>query len=260
MELNLKGKVVAVTGASTGIGRAVAVAFAKEGCKVAVCARGKSGSIDEIRKEFEENGWELFVGTADVSDVTQITAFADDVVKTYGRLDVWVNNVSRQEKTSLLEETKEGWDGLVATNITSVVFGMQAAARYMKEQGGGVILNTSSFAASMPSAYKASYAASKCAVDSLTRSAAGEFGPFGIRVCGVAPASTRTPLAMKSGRDFTQAVKKNAIARMGEPEECANAFVFLASDAASYITGTTLDVTGGKMVIQDCEKAAEERR
>lgn len=259
MNLNLENKVVAITGGSSGIGKATAEAFAAEGSLVAVCARSVD-KLEAMKKDFEDKGFRLFTMSVDVNSKESIYAFAAAVVREYGRLDVWINNVGANTEKSVLEMDDETWDGIMKTNVNSYLYGTQAAARQMKQTGGGAIVNTSSIASIIPSVYKSSYGVSKYAVNGLTRISAGELAPFGIRVNGVAPGSTNTPLAQKVGRDYSKLLKSNAIQRLAEPEEIANAFVFLASDAASYITGVTLEVSGGKFLLQDTDRAYQEMR
>lgn len=259
MELNLKDKVVVVTGGSSGIGKATAEAFAAEGSRVAICARSRD-KLEAVQKEFEDKGYDLFIMSVDVSSKEAVYAFAAAVVRKFGRIDVWINNVGINKDMSVLEMDEKTWDDVMKANVSSYLYGTQAAAKQMKQTGGGAIVNTSSIASIIPSIYKSSYGVSKYAVNGFTRISAGELAPFGIRVNGVAPGSTNTPLAQKTGRDYSKLLKSNAIQRLAEPEEIANAFVFLASDAASYITGVTLEVSGGKFLLQDCNRAYQEQR
>lgn len=259
MDLHLKDKVVAITGGSEGIGYATTKGFLEEGSKVAICGRNAQ-KLEKAKKELGEMGYEVLTVQADVGKAEDIKAFADRVVEEYGTIDVWINNVSRLVEKSILETTPEFWDDIMKTNLGSVVFGTKAAAEVMKESGGGAIINTSSVASILPSVYKSSYGAPKFAVTAFTQISAGELAPFGIRVNAVAPGSTNTTMARNSGRDYSKLTKSHCIQRLGEPEEIANAFLFLASDRASFITGIVLPVTGGKGILQDSDKAYQEMR
>lgn len=259
MDMHLKNKVVVVTGGSAGIGKAVALGFAREGAKVAICARNPN-KLQAVQDEFKALGYELYAKSVDVAESQAIGDFADDVAAHYGRIDIWINNVGMHIDCSILETRAERWNDVMIANVNSCFFGIQAAAKHMKETGGGTIINTSSVASKLPSAYKSAYGTSKYAVNGLTQASAGELAPFGIRVNAVAPGSTNTEMAKKSGKDYSKALKVNAIQRLAEPEEIANAYLFLASDAASYITGEVLHVDGGKFVIQDCENAFKQKR
>ncbi|MDR3565688.1 MAG: SDR family NAD(P)-dependent oxidoreductase [Negativicutes bacterium] len=253
MDLGLKDKVVVITGGATGIGLAGALAFAGEGCRVALCGR----SIEKIAaatREFTAKGYELFAETADVSSEEDLKAFAGQVFKKFGRIDVWINNAGISPKARLIDMSGDEWDEVMRTNLKGVFLGSQIAARYMKESGGGVILNASSFASVMPSATSGAYAAAKAGVTSLTRSLAAEFARYGIRVVAYIPGVVATDINRKkieeTGRQLLAQISLN---RFGKTEEVAKVLVFLASDAASYITGTAIEITGGKFCIQNPE-------
>ena len=251
MDLGLSGKVVVITGGSAGIGKACALAFAAEGCKLAVCGRG-ADKLTAMKREFEASRYPLFTSTADVSQEQDVERFALEVNKHYGRIDVWLNNAGTYLVKPIVEMSADEWDDHMRTNLKSVFLGTKAAARYMKPNGGGVILNASSYAAVIPSAGTGAYAASKSAILSLTRATAGELAPFGIRVNAYIPGVILTELNRERAQKFGPQLKAQvAQHRLGEPEEIAPAVVFLASSAANYVTGTAMEISGGKLAIQN---------
>ena len=257
MELNLQDKVVVVTGGGTGIGKAVANAFAKEGCKLAICDISAQ-NLENVQKEFKDAGYELFTKLVDVSKHEEVQAFADDVSAHYGKMDVWVNNAGVLPYAFLLEMDPAEWKRVMEINLDSVFFGIQAAGRHMKESGGGVILNTSSFGGKLSTTRRAPYAASKRGINALVELAAGELAPYNIRVNGVAPGSIETAMqAARPAEERKKSVSRIALHRACTPEELALTYVFLGSDAASYITGTVVEVDGGKVCVQDPESAWE---
>ena len=255
MELNLQDKVVVVTGGGTGIGKAVANAFAKEGCKIAICDISMQ-NLENAHKEFKDAGYEIFTKLVDVSKYEEVQGFADDVCAHYRKMDVWVNNAGILPNAFILDMDPVEWKRVMEVNLDSVFWGIQAAGRHMKESGGGVILNTSSFGGKISTTRRAPYTASKTGVNALVKLAAGELAPYNIRVNGVAPGSIET--AMQSTRpaeERKKSVSRVALQRACTPEELALTYVFLGSNAASYITGTVVEVDGGKVCIQDPESA-----
>ena len=147
MDLKLEGKVVLITGGATGIGKASALAFLKESCKVAICGRTEA-KLDHTVQEFQEKGYEVVGGTADAANAVEMNAFADMVVRKYGSIDVWINNAGiYPQRKALLDTTEDEWDETFRINLKSVFIGTKIAATHMKKQGKGVILNASSFAA-----------------------------------------------------------------------------------------------------------------
>lgn len=253
MDLGLVQKVVVITGGATGIGLAAALAFAAEGARVAICSRG-SEKLTAASQLFAEKGYELFAQAVDVSVESELQNFVDHVYDHFGRIDVWVNNAGISPKVRLIDMTGEEWDTLMRTNLRAVFLGSQFAAKLMRQHGGGVILNASSYASVMPSATSGAYAAAKSGVVSLTRSLSAELAPFGIRVIAYIPGIIATEINKKRMEQFgTQMLSQIALQRWGKTEEVANVLVFLASDKASYITGTAIEITGGKFSIQNPE-------
>lgn len=181
-------------------------------------------------------------------------AFADAVVSRFGTIDVWINNAGINVGKRLMEITPEDWQQTVAVNLSGVLFGTQIAARAMGEKGG-VILNASSFASLIPSVGGTMYGATKAAVSNMTKTMAAELAPQHIRVNAYIPGIIDTPMNAERIADDANHALINAIAlhRVGTADEMAQALIFLASDQASYITGTAIEVSGGKYAVQNSE-------
>lgn len=253
MKTNLSDKVVVVTGGASGIGLGIAQAFLDEDCRVAICDINEQ-TLGEVSKQFQAAGVSFFCKKVDVSKHEEVLSFADDVVTHFGRIDVWINNAGIFSSKALLEETIDSWNRVIQVNLNSCFSGTQAAAKYMKESGGGVIINTSSYSSIIPAGKRSAYVASKYAINGFTRISAGELAPYNIRVNAVAPGSIETPMQKKIGRtpeEKEKLVSKIALRRTCQPEELASVYLFLASDAASYITADVIEVSGGKISLQD---------
>lgn len=251
MDLKLAGKVVLITGGATGIGKAAAMSFLKEGCKVAICGRTKS-KIDNAVEEFKEKGYGILGGVADAGNSAAIAGFAHQVAQQYGGIDIWINNAGIYPQRAFMEMTEEEWDETFRINVKSVFLGTRIAAVHMKKQGKGVILNASSFASLIPSAGSSAYAATKSAVSSFTRTSAAELAPFNIRVVAYIPGMIRSEMTepvIATKRQFL--TDQVALGRLGEPEDIADMLVFLASDSAGYVTGNAIEISGGKFCVQN---------
>ena len=247
MDLGLHSKAVVVTGGSKGIGYAAAEAFLKEGAKVAICAR----HLDELKEAADKLSaiGEVYYEAIDVSRAEDTYTFAKNVHDRFGSLDVWVNNVGTTGFKKGEEYDDEEIDLMTGVCFKSVVFGCQAAFRYMKDQGHGAIVNISSLAARCPSAGRSTlYGPLKSAVNNLTNTFAGEYCAHNVRVVCLMPGFTETPLmkanVSQAELDYTKSV--TLLNRMAQPEEIAKPIVFLASDAASYMTATAVEVSGGR--------------
>ena len=241
----LTDKIAVVTGASRGIGREIAVTLASKGAVVIVNYNGSAARAEEVVKEIEEAGGKAEAVQCNVSEFAKSAELMDYVVKKYGRVDILVNNAGVSESTPFTEYTEEAFDKVMDLNVKGVFNATRAASECMIARGSGVILSTSSMVSLYGQPSGIAYPASKFAVNGLTVSLARELGPKGIRVNAVAPGITET--------DMMKAVPKSVIEpmiaqiplrRLGQPEDIANAFVFLASDEASYITGVVLSVDG----------------
>ena len=249
-ELGLEGKVVVITGGSSGIGLATAMEFARQKAKVAICGRSLK-KLEEAKAQAKEQGLDFYIEALDVCDKEKLFAFGDHVCQQYGRLDVWMNNAGIAITKPLLEFTDEEWDAVIGLNLTSVFHGCQYAARKMIEYGnGGLILNAGSFQSLMPAAAAAPYGASKAGVVNLSRSLAGELAAHHIRVLSYIPGVICTPMA-DDWMNETNQIQNIPSSRYGRPEDLANALVFLASQKAEYINGVHVDVTGGKFCVQN---------
>lgn len=255
MNLGLKGKTVVITGGTSGIGKEAARQFLAEGCRVAVCGRSQR-RLDTMAAECA--GMPLLLRSVDVTDAAALDQFGQEALERFGRVDVWINNAGLSDPMPFEQADEAAFDRMVAVNLKAVFFGSQTAARLMrvtgpdKGQSGGVILNTSSFTSVIPTAGKALYGATKAAVSSLTRTLAAELAADGIRVVSIIPGYIRTEMTEENiSRNGAWLVSNITANRLGTPEDMAGAFVFLASDAAGYITGTELQVAGGKLCVQN---------
>ena len=248
----LEGKVALVTGGTSGIGRASAVLFAKEGAKVALTGR-RAAEGEAVVAEIVVAGGEAIFIQADLSQTDTIPGVVAEVVAKYGRLDAAFNNAGVSGGGPLDTLTEGVWDKVVDTNLKAAFFCLQAEAAQMKRQGGGgSIVFNGSVLASIALPGTSIYSASKGGVVSLARAAAVELGPVGIRVNSINPSITRTP--MTEGRIVTDADGKTShpyaagipLGRLAEPEEMAEVALFLLSDRASYVNGQAIVVDGGQ--------------
>ena len=240
--------VILITGALTGIGRAAAIAFAREGANVVVT--GRRDEVGEaLAEELRTLGSEAEFINADVRDEDAVRAMVDQTVARFGRLDVAVNNAGTEGRPSpITDQTAETYNATFDTNVLGVILSMKHQVRVMKEQGNGNIINISSTYGHEGAAGASVYVGSKHAVEGITKSVALEVAPSGIRVNGVAPGPTDTGMLTRfTGTSENKAalVTEVPMARLGLSEELAEAIVFIASDKASYITGHILNVDGG---------------
>lgn len=258
MELNLKDKSVVITGGATGIGKACALEYLKEGAKVSICNRTQE-KLDKAKAEFAELGYEIDAYQTDVGNVDELKAMAAAVVEKNGGIDVWVNNAGIDIHYKALDFPVEVYDQIMRTNVYAVFEGSRIAANYMKEAGnGGVIINIESYTVKIPHTEGSVYAASKAAVGSFTKSFAANLAPYGIRVVGIIPGMIETDIAREAiavNRDLYTA--NIAMQRLGQPEDLAKPVVFLSSDCAAYISGVEIEIAGGKYAVQNSRYAWE---
>ena len=245
----LQGKAAIVTGGTRGIGFSVVKKFLEHGAKVALLG-SRQETVDKALWQIKEEDanaevvgyWPDLMNAEEVNDVFM------KVKELYGSLDILVNNAGVSARDSFYDYKPEEFKKVIDLNLNSVFLCAQTAAKIMKEQGGGVILNTSSMVSLYGQPVGVGYPASKFAVNGLTKSLARELGKDQIRVNAVAPGVTRTDMVAALPEEMVQRLTATIpLGRVGEPEDVANAFVFLASDMASYVTGEILSVDGAAM-------------
>lgn len=239
-----KHRITLVTGAGSGIGRAVAVELAQAGDFVLLVCRTQSNAAETLRQIKEVNGQGRIL-LCDLADLKQIDRMMQTVAQDYGHLDVLVNNAGISNTYTIEQITEDEWDRMLATNLKAPFFLCQHASGLMQPQGYGRIVNLSSIAGERGAYFSGiHYAASKGGLLALTKSLALRGAPFGITVNAVSPGTADTPMSRAEG------IPDDGIplGRAATPEEVAHAVCFLASDAAAYITGVTLDVNGGQLM------------
>lgn len=245
----LQGKVAVVTGGTRGIGYAVVETFLKNGATV-VLFGSRQETVDKAlgRLKGENPDWPVTGAAPDLTDYAAVEAALRAVAETYGHLDIMVNNAGISAREPLYQYDPAAFDNIIRLNVNAVFNACRAVAPIMKEQGGGCILNTSSMVSLYGQPAGVGYPTSKFAVNGLTKSLARELGRDNIRVNAVAPGVTRTDMVAALPPEMLARVAAPIpLGRVGEPQEVANAFLFLASDLASYITGTVLSVDGAAM-------------
>lgn len=245
-------KVAIVTGGSLGIGAAIVRRLAREGYAVTLDYHTHNDAANGIAQEINTGGGRALVVQADVSSVRDIANLVTQTVSHFGRLDLLVNNAGIEQRIPFLQTPEAAWDQQVAVDLKGPYFAAQAAARQMVAQGGGgCIINVSSVHEDIPMVGNAVYCAAKGGLRMLTRTLANELATYGIRIANIGPGAVATPINAATLADpaKTQALLAEIpLKRIGQPDDIANAVAWLASDQASYITGTTLFVDGGLMV------------
>jgi len=238
-------KVAIVTGASRGIGFAIAEAFAKAGYHLAICAT-REATVNASADKLKALGAEVLPVVVDVTDGAAVRAFVQETVKHFGRLDVLVNNAGITKDGLAMRMKVEDWQAVIDTNLTSVFHASQAVLKPMMKARAGRIINISSVVASMGNPGQLNYCASKGGIDAMTRSLAHEVGSRGITVNAIAPGFIATAMTDELGDDAKKTLESRIpLGRLGAPEDIAAMALFLASDGAGYITGQVLHVNGG---------------
>lgn len=244
--LDLTGKAALVTGASRGIGRAIAIALAEAGADVAVNYAGSEAAAAETAKAIEALGRKAILVQAHVGKSAEFEAMVQKTLETFGKLDILVNNAGITRDNLIMRMKEEDFDDVIETNLKGVFNGIKAVTRQMMKQRSGRIINISSVVGVLGNPGQANYVASKAGVIGLTKSAARELASRGITVNAVAPGYIETDMTDKLPAEVRDGILGQVpLGRMGKPEDVANAVVYLASEAASYMTGQTLHVDGG---------------
>jgi len=244
----LAGKVAIVTGAGSGIGHAIAQLFGAEGASVVVNYFGYEAEAEELAAKLTASGMKSLAVKGDVSNPAQVQQMVDQAVSELGGVDILVNNAGVESPAPFLDITEQQWDQMLHIDLKGAFLCAQACARVMTERGGGSIVNISSVHEDVPFPGFTPYAAAKGGLRMLMRNAALELAPNKIRVNNIAPGAIKTPIQAATGLDADKEARINAIVplgRMGTPEEVAQVALFLASDRASYVTGSTYYVDGG---------------
>ena len=245
----LENKVALVTGAGRGIGRAIAIALAKEGAEVVVNYNGSEERAKEVKQTIEENGGKASIYKCNVSDFEACEAMIKDIVKEHGRLDILVNNAGITKDGLIMKMKEEDFDSVLNVNLKGTFNTIRHSARQMLRQKSGKIINISSVSGILGNAGQANYAASKAGVIGLTKTIARELGSRGITVNAIAPGFVDTEMTGVLSEEIREnACKQIILGRFGKPEDIANTAVFLASDKADYITGQVISVDGGMNV------------
>nr|WP_294436533.1 3-oxoacyl-[acyl-carrier-protein] reductase [uncultured Blautia sp.] len=245
----LESKVALVTGAGRGIGRAIAIALAKEGAEVVVNYNGSEERAKEVKQTIEENGGKASIYKCNVSDFGACEAMIKDIVKEHGRLDILVNNAGITKDGLIMKMKEEDFDSVLNVNLKGTFNTIRHSARQMLRQKSGKIINISSVSGILGNAGQANYAASKAGVIGLTKTMARELGSRGITVNAIAPGFVDTEMTGVLSEEIREnACRQIILGRFGKPEDIANVAVFLASDKADYITGQVISVDGGMNV------------
>ncbi len=243
---DLQGRVAIVTGASRGIGAAVAEALTDRGATCVVTFSGSAEAAAGVVARIESRGGRVVARKTDVRDAEACTALVNDVVDEFGSLDVLVNNAGITRDGLLVRMSEADWDSVIATNLTGAFLMTRAAAKHMMKQRAGSIINVTSVVGLVGNAGQANYAASKAGIIGLTKSVARELASRGVRANAVAPGFIETDMTANLPESVLETAKAGiAMGRFGEPADVARAVAFLAGDESSYITGQVLAVDGG---------------
>jgi len=251
MDIDLSGKIAVITGGTAGIGLSIAETLAGAGAKVAICGSTESNVAGALGF-LKDKKIAAYGRVADVSNRASIFALADAVEEKFGGIDIWISNAGIFSPGKLIDTPEDVWQRVMDVNVKSIYYGGLIAADKIRKRGGGVLVNAASFASFMPSIGSGAYAASKAAVYSMTKTLGAELAPFNIRVVGYAPGVIETrmtePAIQSIGRTLAGQI---ALQRFGKCKEIADVILFLVSDYAAYITGTCVEISGGKFCVQN---------
>lgn len=242
---NLNGKIAIVTGARTGIGRGIAEGLAEAGCDIVGAGHA---AMPETEAYIKNLGRKFLFYDIDLVNQDKIQALVDETIKTFGRLDILVNNAGIIRREDVLDFSEKNWDDVISMNLKSLFFLSQAAARYMKDNGGGKIINIASMLSFQGGIRVVSYTASKSGVAGITKLMANELAKYNIQVNAIAPgyiATNNTEALIKDPKRSAEILGRIPANRWGNPEDLKGAAVFLASKASDYVTGHILAVDGG---------------
>ena len=247
--MKFQEQVAVITGAARGIGRAIALAFVGEGAKVALVDIN-SELLERLREEIVHQGGEALSVPCDISKSSDVKEMVNQVLNTFGRIDVLVNNAGIIRRGTIETVTEEDWDRVIAINLKGTFNCCKAVVEPMKRQGGGKIVNVSSISGKMGDITSApGYGPSKAGGDALMKTLARQLAPYGIRANSVAPHAIETEMSAQwSEERRREIIAAIPLGQLGRPEDVAQAVLFLASDAASFITGEILDVNGGALM------------
>ena len=246
----LEGKVALVTGASSGIGKAIALEMGQQGARVAVNYVGRANNASQVASAIERDNGEAVIIQADVSKRQDVERMVAETVSKLGPIDVLVNNAGIEHEDPFLQKTEDEWDRVIAVNLKGPFLCAQSAARLMVKNGKGTIINISSVHEDLPFPGYAAYCAAKGGLRMLCRDLALELARYKINVVNVAPGAIATPINQRTMEDPEKMMalqREIPLRRMGQPDEVAKLVCYLASDDASYITGTTIVIDGGLM-------------
>lgn len=245
----LKNKIALITGAGRGIGRAIAIALAKESAEVVINYNGSEERAKEVKQTIEENGGKASIYKCNVSDFEACETMIREIVKEHGHLDILVNNAGITKDGLIMKMKEEDFDRVLNVNLKGTFNTIRHSARQMLKQRSGKIINISSVSGILGNVGQANYAASKAGVIGLTKTMARELGSRGITVNAIAPGFVDTEMTEVLSEEIREnACKQIILGRFGKPEDIANVAVFLASDKADYITGQVISVDGGMNV------------
>lgn len=241
----LKDKTAIVTGAGTGIGKAIALELAQRGARIALCGR-RAEPLEETAGQIKAAGGEAFFASCDVSSAASVQSFVKETIARFGKIDILVNNAGLARDNLLLRMSEEEWDSVLDTNLKGAFLFSKAVARPMMKERSGVIVSISSIVGITGNAGQANYSASKAGLIAMTKSLAKELASRGIRVNAVAPGFIKSQMTDGLPEAIQSSLLGNIpLARFGEPSDVAKVVAFLCSDDAGYVTGQTISVNGG---------------